>query len=162
VRCRHIFIGGQDDQSLAIEGQLSGEKGSFDCPIMLKVYGTSDPTSKAALEARIKEDKLPIKGKREANVQAKKVTDTVEYGRKRLGMKGSQSGMGISQAEEQSLGDLIQQAEVFRPRAIEDIAQQWASPEEQLEAMPKAEQPKAMKAMLLPYQLQVRIHIFAM
>lgn len=75
-----------------------------------------------------------------------------------MGLQGSQS-TGSSQPEEfagPSLEDLVHGSERFRPRDVEELIEQWGSPEEKLAEMPMAEQPKDLQAQLLPYQRQVK------
>jgi SWI/SNF-related matrix-associated actin-dependent regulator of chromatin subfamily A3 len=48
----------------------------------------------------------------------------------------------------------MENAEIIRSRELEELVEHWAATEESLEQMPTAEQPEALQAQLLPYQLQ--------
>jgi SWI/SNF-related matrix-associated actin-dependent regulator of chromatin subfamily A3 len=138
---------------------LAGEKGAFDCPILLKLFCTSDPTARLGIEARMKADKLPLVKK------PKEPTPKVPQGpqdlkRKKMGFQDSQS-TGSGQLEDfsgPSLEDLVHGSERFRPRDVEELIEQWGSPEDKLAKMPMADQPEDLQAKLLPYQRQVGSH----
>lgn len=49
-----------DSGSLLVEGALTGPKTYYDCPIGLKLFGTSDPVAGAALAKQMQDQKLPI------------------------------------------------------------------------------------------------------
>ena len=50
----------QDAGTLLVEGSLAGLKSTFDCPIALRLYGTSDPAERESLKTRMKRDYLPV------------------------------------------------------------------------------------------------------
>lgn len=56
-----------------------------------------------------------------------------------------------------SLEELMQGAERFRRRELDELVEQWGSPEDVLANLPKAQQPTRLSTTLLPYQLQVCI-----
>lgn len=75
-----------------------------------------------------------------------------------MGFQSSQSA-GSSQSvplpqPELDLQHFVNNAERFRPRDIEKLAEEWGAPEEMLENMPMADQPKGLASILLPYQRQ--------
>lgn len=136
---------------------MSGETGHFDCPFLLRLFGTSEALPRQQLEARMKSDKLPLmKVPKERKIK----TETVTAPRKELGYKGTQSTGDCTQPEEEkdgvSMEQLVTGSERFRARKLEELIEHWGAPEDMLENIPSAGQPKRMKAQLLPYQLQVR------
>jgi SWI/SNF-related matrix-associated actin-dependent regulator of chromatin subfamily A3 len=146
-----------------VEGQLSGEKNTFDCPISLKLFCTSNPTARSEIEARMKADKLPVH-KRPKEPKPKK-TNAQDTNRMKLGFQGSQSSNLSSQPEVfegPSLDDLVKGAERFRPRDVEELIEQWGEAEDKLANMPRADQPKALQVQLLPYQRQGLAWMLAM
>lgn len=50
-----------DSGELYVEGTLTGEKGAFDVPVQLKLYGTTIPAAQQALKAKMKDANLPVK-----------------------------------------------------------------------------------------------------
>ncbi|EOA81007.1 uncharacterized protein SETTUDRAFT_174657 [Exserohilum turcica Et28A] len=49
-----------DDRSLLVEAMLTDEKGYYECPVQLRLYGTNDPVLRLELMARMKKDRLPV------------------------------------------------------------------------------------------------------
>ncbi|KAK3318252.1 helicase-like protein [Apodospora peruviana] len=47
-----------DTDDISIEAVITGEKGQWDCPARINVYGTSAPNARAHLEERLKKDKI--------------------------------------------------------------------------------------------------------
>lgn len=149
-----------DNGDLVLEGAITGEKGSFDCPIRLYLYGTSDAAGRAQLEERLKRDKL-LKA-----TELKATRKEAEARRKVLGLRagGSQMGLGAStsaetterEQQDSSLQSLLAASEGFAARRTDELTDALATGEAVLEAMATAPQPDAMKSQLLPYQLQVR------
>jgi SWI/SNF-related matrix-associated actin-dependent regulator of chromatin subfamily A3 len=145
----------QDSRSLVIEGIIAGEKGSFDCPILLKLYGPLEITARARLEARLKADKLPIKTR--AYAAPKKPSHAIPTPRRPQDYTSSQSQASSSQPEpipELSIQDFIASSESFRPRDVQEIVEQWGAGEDALSKMPMAKQPEGLISTLLPYQRQ--------
>lgn len=144
-----------DRGDLVLEAVLIGEKGYFDCPIRIYFYGPSDPTSRTALEEKLKADKLL-----KAN-QLKATRKEAEALRKATGLKSGSSSVGLGQEaiqrEEQgaSLQDIVSASEAFETQRTDQLGNVLATGEEALEKMPMAEQPDPLKSTLLPYQLQV-------
>ena len=60
-----------DNGSLLVEGSLSGRVGTYDCPVTLQFFGTSDPVERANLRQQVKEDRLPCQMLDQAEKQAK-------------------------------------------------------------------------------------------
>lgn len=53
-------MGFKDAGTLLVEGSLAGPKSVYDCPIALRLYGTSDPVERESLNIRLKRDYLPV------------------------------------------------------------------------------------------------------
>jgi hypothetical protein len=148
-----------DSEEITIEGVLMGEKGSFDCPIRLYLYGTSDRAARLVLEEKLKNDKL-------LKVTQMKATRKEAEARKSTGLKSGTTGAGLGKSttlvdtaqraeQEVSLQNLVEASEVLETQRTGNFADALAAGEEALEAMPVAEQPEMLKSQLLPYQLQV-------
>lgn len=59
---RLLIVSSQDNESLLIEGFIAGAKTYYDCPLMLKYYGTSEPVERINLTNEMKADKLSLDG----------------------------------------------------------------------------------------------------
>ncbi|RDW69510.1 hypothetical protein BP6252_08530 [Coleophoma cylindrospora] len=148
-----------DRRSIVLEGYLSGEKGSFDCPIHLKVYGPVEPGARKDLEDSLKAMRVPIKKRGAAPKIPKKAMEITPTGRKKMGLQSSQNVGSSSQPEAElqpdlDIQDFVNNAERFRPRDIEKLADEWGAPEELLASLPMHAQPKRLCSILLPYQRQ--------
>ncbi|KAJ8114373.1 hypothetical protein ONZ43_g4916 [Nemania bipapillata] len=141
-----------DKGDIFLDGVLNGHKGTFDCPIRLYFYGTSDPSARLQLEAKLKADKLvkatELKNTRmEAAAQRavarepKNITPTLGLGT---------SDCSQPQPRQEALDD--SEAMDFRadPNALDVLNMDEAT----LAAMPQATQPDAIKCQLLVHQLQ--------
>ncbi|KAF4995851.1 hypothetical protein FDECE_12665 [Fusarium decemcellulare] len=143
-----------DRGDILLEAQLTGEKGFYDCPVKLSFYGPSDPTERARVEESLKKDKL-IKA-----TELKKTKKEAEARRVALGLTngGSTQGLGsgptVPQKPEVSMESLLKNSEAVEMRSGGDAIKTLAFGEEELEKLPKADQPAQLKAQLLPYQLQ--------
>jgi SWI/SNF-related matrix-associated actin-dependent regulator of chromatin subfamily A3 len=141
-----------------LEGTIAGEKGFYDCPILLKIFGPGEPNARAALEARLKSDKVPLKKRGAA--APKKPVQNLPPPRKQTGYSGSSqpsSSQASSQPElipELSIQDFVQNSERFNPREAAKIVEAWGAGEDALAKMPMADQPEGLKSTLLPYQRQ--------
>jgi SWI/SNF-related matrix-associated actin-dependent regulator of chromatin subfamily A3 len=145
----------KDSRALVIEGVLAGEKGSWDCPILLKIFGPAEPQARAQLEAKMRSDKVPIK--KSGYAAPKNSTRLAEPPRKKLGYKSSGSMPSENPAQpipELSIQDFIQNSELFRPRDVQEIVEAWGVGEDALSKMPMADQPSDLSSTLLPYQRQ--------
>ncbi|KAG5928060.1 hypothetical protein E4U42_001335 [Claviceps africana] len=141
-----------DSGDIVIEASLSGYKGNFDCPIKLAFYGPSNQTDRARIEHKLKADKL-IKA-----TELARTRKDAESGRTMMGLKAGRSmhGFGTAgiQEPEISLEDLLKQSQSVEVRSEADAIKPFAMDEKYLSEMPSCEQPSALKATLLPYQLQ--------
>lgn len=136
-----------------MEGVLTGEKGMFDCPIRLHLFGTSNPLDRPRLEEKLKKDKL-LKA-----TQLKQTRAEAEAQRKMLGIRGSQSTVGLNGGvvePEVSLEELARASQAVQGHSRGDAVKAIVVDEDLLSLMPRAEQPVALESQLLPYQLQVR------
>jgi SWI/SNF-related matrix-associated actin-dependent regulator of chromatin subfamily A3 len=141
-----------------VEGVLSGEKGSWDCPINLKIFGPGEPVARAQLEAKLKSDRVPIKKLGIAAPKAPKNAVPPPQ-RRQMGYHSSQSSSQPSSSQPEPLPELgiehfIQHSERFNPRDVEKLVEEWGAAEDALKSMPMAEQPLDLISTLLPYQRQ--------
>jgi SWI/SNF-related matrix-associated actin-dependent regulator of chromatin subfamily A3 len=146
----------KDSRSLVVEGVIAGEKGSFDCPILLKVYGPAAPDARAQLESKMKADKLPIK-KSGPQASRNAVKPIEPSHRSKLGFKSSGSTSSVDPGPslpELSIQDFVQNSERFRPRDVQEIVEAWGTGEDALSKMLMADQPEGLISTLLPYQRQ--------
>lgn len=164
----------QDPRDLLVEGVLTGPKGFYDCPVMLKLFGTSEPARKEALKRQMQEDKLPvsefIRAEREAQRQQKQREKEQKEAQKRaramaLGKATQQwqsndnvmfanlsapTGLG----ESESLEELLNQSSTFNPREIGQVVENFGQKESYLANMPMADSPVGLSTELLRYQRQ--------
>lgn len=139
-----------DRGEVSMEAILTGEKGFYDCPIRMYIYGTSDALRRAHLEECLKADRL-VKA-----TQLKQTRKDNDQRRKPMGLKSGRgtAGFATGQPAEVSLEQLTQVSQAVNLRTGGDIVQTLAMDEGQLSKMPEAKQPDAVLAKLLPYQLQ--------
>ncbi|CAG9950071.1 unnamed protein product [Clonostachys rosea f. rosea IK726] len=142
-----------DRGDLTVEAQLTGEKQFYDCPVMLSFYGPSNPTERSRIEESLKHEKLA------KATQLKNSRKQAEQWRATLELKGGSSyglpdGTAKQDDPEVSLDQLLQKSENVEFRKAGDLIKSIALSEEQLAAMPQADQPSQLKATLLPYQRQ--------
>ncbi|KAL1860404.1 hypothetical protein VTK73DRAFT_7359 [Phialemonium thermophilum] len=135
-----------DSGDITLEAQLLDEKGFYDVPVRLYLYGTSNPLGRMDLEARLKKDKL-LKA-----TDMKKTREENAARRTAMSLTGSQTSYGL--AAEASFEDLTRASQAVELRPATDIVQALAMSEDQLSRMPMAAQPTSLRARLLPYQLQ--------
>ncbi|KAK0666119.1 putative DNA repair and recombination protein RAD5B [Cercophora samala] len=148
-----------DAGDIDIEVVVSGPKEYYECPVQIMIYGTSHPAGRLALEDRLKKDKLlkatQLKTTRKQNELQRQAAEN-ELRRQPTGLKSDRSSVGLpAPAPETTLEDLTKTSQAVNVRpAGGDFVQTLAFGEEQLSQMPLAEQPKSIRAKLLPYQLQ--------
>jgi len=137
---------------------LAGEKGGWDCPINLKIYGPVEPIARAQLEAKLKSDRVPI---RKLGIAAPKQPKQAvpPPPRKQMGYHSSQSSSQSSSSQAEPLPELgiehfVEHSERFRPRDVEKMVEEWGAGEDAFSKMPFAEQPQDLVSTLLPYQRQ--------
>lgn len=163
-----------DSGELVVEGFLTGSKGVYDCPIALKLFGTSDHTAKWDLRKRMLEAKLPCKELDKAEAARKKAEKEFEKQQKarekeaeRMRKKGhvvidnegpsrysnftqSQDGTGAAP----DVAELLASTATFNPRDIQNAVSKFAQTEDDLARMTLTDQPEQLSTKLLPYQRQ--------
>ena len=164
-----------DSGALLVEGSLSGNVGIYDCPIALKLFGTSDPVERANLRAQMRGDRLPTaiidENEREAKKRKTEELKKIAAARKGKGAAGGKTGRGqqwsqssqmefggtLSQGDgpsSQSLDDLIETSQRFNPREMGEVVEKFGATEDVLAEMPMADCPKQLSTKLLPFQRQ--------
>lgn len=160
----------QDSGALLVEGSLSGRVGQYDCPISLKLFGTSDPVERANLRSQMKADRLPSEfidqKEREAKKKKAEELKMIATAKKAKGGKGGASKdphfsqadfAGTTQCDGSSghsLEDLIETSQRFNPRELDEVTEKFGTGGDVLAQMPMAECPKRLQTQLLPYQRQ--------
>lgn len=139
-----------DSGDVQVEAAITGEKGYFDCPVRLILYGTAEPIARAALEQRLKSDKL-LKATQLKQTRPKPPEPPQ---RNAMGLKSSQSRAGLPSEPEVSLDQLAQLSQAMQFRSGDDNLKEFAMDEEALSKLPMAKQPQELRSTLLPYQLQ--------
>ncbi|KAM0328080.1 hypothetical protein ACHAQA_005483 [Verticillium albo-atrum] len=142
-----------DRGDIILEGLLAGEKAFYDCPIRLRFFGPSDPETRRNVEGALKKDKL---------LKATELKQTKAEGealRNSQGYRNSQSTHGLTGQPEQpeeevSLRDLLVASQAVDVRKDADAIKALAMSEDQLAALPMADQPTSLVSQLLPYQRQ--------
>lgn len=161
-----------DQRTLILEGMLTGVIGAFDCPILVRLFGPSDPVRRQGLKSQMEADKLPLsefkrkereearskkeqeKAQKAAEKKARALTSGkgMQYqGQSELGLSNLMAGEGIS---EENLEDIIGQSSTFNPRDIGQVTENFGLSESDLANMPMADVPSALSTQLLPYQRQ--------
>ena len=148
----------QDNGDVAIEAKLIAEKGFYDAPVRIYIYGPGDHASRLQLEERLKADKL-LKA---TQLKQTRTANDLQRQRREMGLKSGQSSAGLGKAgyvappePRMSLEQLAQASQAVQFRTGDDIGKTIAMDEDTLAKMPMASQPQSLKATLLPYQLQV-------
>ncbi|PGH01214.1 hypothetical protein AJ79_07985 [Helicocarpus griseus UAMH5409] len=169
-----------DSRSLLVEGVLSGNKGVYDCPIDLKLFGASDPVKQIELMMNMERDRLPLKAikqfrrerQRKCAEKAKEAARQAKEAAKQARALGNGKGQqwqisensmyanlsipdGNEPSEEtETLENLIGQSTSFNPREMGQVVEKFGVNEEELAKMPMAPCPGALSTELLPYQRQ--------
>lgn len=163
-----------DRGALLVEGSLSGSVGTYDCPISLKLFGTSEPVERANLRSQMKADRLPCtvidekereakkrKGEelKKAAAAKKSMMSRGKAGRGQSFESSSQTGFAGSQSQgdgapSQSLDDIMEASQRFNPREMGEVVEKFGAGEDVLSQMPMAECPEHLATSLLPYQRQ--------
>lgn len=169
-----------DNRWLRVEGQLAGEKGTFDCPLTLHMYGPNPATNEGKqLRDRMKDDKLPTtalsaaekeeKKREKARQDAEKKRAAEEKKRLAEARRAAAGGKGGSIPASQGqyanqhtpgensqaiMSDILEASQQISPRDFRDDAEQMGMSEDNLSSMSMARKPDAIKTEMLPYQLQ--------
>ncbi|KAE8142226.1 SNF2 family N-terminal domain-containing protein [Aspergillus pseudotamarii] len=163
-----------DTRSLIVDGVLAGEIGPWDCPIVLSLFGTSDPARRQELKSQMEQDKLPLSEFKQREREERKQQKEREKARKEAEKRARSLAKGKGQQWEaannsmfsnlhtgdgsieggESLEELIGQSSTFNPRDIGQVAENFGLSEADLAKMPMADRPAALSTELLPYQRQ--------
>lgn len=171
-----LILRSQDAKTLMVEGVLAGVKGPYDCPIALRLFGTSDPIERADLRRRMRADKLPVAvlDQREAEAKRQKIEQLkkMEAARKAMVSQARRKGQDAqprssqtqfagssSQGESvptptQSIEAIIEESQRLNPRNIGEVVEKFGMGEDFLSQMPMAALPDRLSTKLLPYQRQ--------
>ncbi|PPJ54891.1 hypothetical protein CBER1_06022 [Cercospora berteroae] len=139
-----------DNRSLRAEAQLTGNIGTYDCPIVLPLKALKE--AERAAKQREKERKQA-----EAARLAEARRAAAAGKRAQVNSQGEFTNPGSSGDGDPSQPDMsaIQEAsQRIDPRRMANEAGKLGMSEEQLQQMPMAEQPDRVKTTMLPYQLQ--------
>lgn len=160
-----------DEGSIVVDAVLTGPKGEYDAPIELGLWGPSDPTRRAALKDRLKNDRLPYNliTAMEKEEKERKKMELARAAKQPSGVPGSsnewwESGfqsfdfVGSSSQgfldDAISFNDLIAGSQMVNPREVGEYAEKFGTTEEDLAKLPSAEKPDRITTEMLPYQLQ--------
>lgn len=154
-----------DQGLLVVDAQLAGERGEFDVPIELGLYGTSERYGREMLKDMMQRDKLPMQllQRKEQEEQRRQKTELAQVAQWYVGASGSsnqqfKAGLGPADAqnpqEGPTMADIMAGSQVFNPREIGQDSDKFGANEKDLEHLPKADQPKRIATEMLPYQLQ--------
>ena len=157
-----------------MEGCLTGGVGTYDCPIALKLFGTSDPVERANLRHQMKADRLPseVVDQKEREAKQRKAEDLkriaaakkaapqiVKFGAAQQWQIPSHIDFAdtLSQRDGnslQTLESLKETSQRFNPRELSEVTEKFGAGEDVLAQMPMAECPSKLQTQLLPYQRQ--------
>lgn len=159
----------QDTKDLLIEGILTGVIGVYDCPIVLRLFGTTDPAKKIQLKRQMEADNLRFgELKRQEREQSKRQRqrekEQKEAAKKARTLLKAQEqdgdslfvnlATGTGLEERENLEDIIGQSSTFNPREIGQVVENFGMNDSDLANMPMADNPEALSTQLLPYQRQ--------
>lgn len=164
-----------DSGELKVEGTLTGEKGFYDCPIGLKLFGTNEEAGMADLKLKMQDVKLPvtdlIKSEKE-RARREKEMEKQRKAREKAAAAMRKNGAEVFDPEgpnkysnlnsltgenadsSQALDDLLSSTATFNPREVQQVVNKFGAGEDVLSKMDMAEQPKMLATVLLPYQKQ--------
>lgn len=150
-----------DNRWLHLEGQLAGNKGAYDCPLTVHMYGP-DPDSPEGRAVRDKmvADRLGTKALKEVEKKRKaKEQERLAAARRAAAASKSKytnqaTSAGGSSSNPVELTDILEASERINPREISGAAEKLGVSEADLENMPLAAKPDGIQTAMLPYQLQ--------
>lgn len=156
-----------------IEGVLTGVKGAYDCPIVLKLFGTTDPAKKLQLRRQMEGDRLRLgdlrrQEREESKQQKQREKEQKAADKKAQSLAKAQAAqsqgdpnspfanlaIGEGLGERENLEDIIGQSSTFNPREIGQVVENFGINESALADMPMADAPAALSTELLPFQRQ--------
>ena len=150
---------------MIIDGVLTGEIGPWDCPILLSLFGTSDPARRQELKSQMEQDRLPLSEFKQREREERKQQKEREKARKEAEKRARALAKGKGQQWEaannsmfsnlyagdgsieggESLEELIGQSSTFNPRDIGQVAENFGLSEADLAKMPMADRPAALR-----------------
>lgn len=159
-----------DSGELLIEGALTGPKTFYDCPIGMKLFGTSDPVASTPLREKMQSARLPV-NELNRTEKERKQREKERAARDRAAKSMQKAGqvvvdesetsryayLNTSQDQVQSAVDMeevLSGTATFNPRDVQDAVNKFVAGESTLKDMPMSEQHSALATSLLPYQRQ--------
>lgn len=148
-----------------------GPKGAYECPVDLRLFGTSDPEKQAELKRKMTEDRLPFKELTKRRIE-KNRQKAIELRDAKLNARSMAGGSGqpwekaeskygfvnlstpTGNGDSQALEDIIGQAVAFNPKEMTQVVEKFGAGEDDLAEMPTAPSPSGLSTELLPYQTQ--------
>ena len=157
-----------DCGDLVVSGVLIGERGTYNCPIAVHLYGTSEAVAQVELKNRMQSDRLPVDALTKEEKEAKKRnTEAMKQAAKKgkistpaaskHGFTNSQVGGVPSEAVVEtgpSLEEIMLESQRINPREVGEVVERFGAGEEALSVMPMADTPGRLSTELLPYQRQ--------
>lgn len=164
-----------DSGSLLVEGALTGPKSYYECPIGLKLFGTSDPVAGAALCRQMQDAHLPVTEYNRAERERKKRRQELEKqikAREKAAAAMRKKGntvfdhegpnrysnldvpSDLSSQPAPDMAQLLSGTATINPRDVQDVVKKLGVGEDVLATMPMADQPQELATILLPYQRQ--------
>ena len=157
-----------DSGDLVVSGVLIGNRDTYDCPIAIYLYGTSEPEAQAELKDKMRKDKLPLDAltkkekeakqkNSEAMKQAAKKSKIFREASSKHGLANSQVGGTSSQAvidTSPSMEEIMAESQRINPRELGAVVEKFGVGEDALSNMPEATAPTRLRTVLLPYQKQ--------
>ena len=164
-----------DTHQLLVEGALTGPKSTFEAPISLKLFETSDPDASAALKEHMQSLRLPvqslIQAERDRKKRVKALADQQKAREKAAAALQKRGGRVIDYEDDPryarlapirnadsetnpAMEELLSGTGSYNPRDIQDAVNQLGAGEEALSKMDMIDQPDTISTQLLPYQRQ--------
>jgi len=151
-----------DSGDIIIEGVLAGPRGEFDIALDLHMFGPSEIVNKERVKGLLRSQGLDLSillrkeqdATRQHAVDLKHILKAKKPDRNvdtQWANGALPTGNGTKEID---LDVFVQTADKFNPRDCSEVAEKYGAQEDQLEALPKAEQPKGIATKLLPFQLQ--------
>ena len=147
-----------DNRCLLVEAIVAGEKGYYECPLQLRLYGTNDPVARENLIAQMRSSGLPTCTVQNVNSRAKQEAQQREKNEKErrkvaaqaakqarkngstvVDLTQQESGMGEFTGGSArgigpgpSLEDIVGASERFNPRNAEQYVEEFGIQEKDL------------------------------
>ncbi|KAJ5908428.1 hypothetical protein N7495_001110 [Penicillium taxi] len=163
-----------DNGDLLVEAVLTDRIKVYDCPVMLKLYGSCDLIKRQAIKKQMQADRLPVRDLTEYELSEARAAKEQEQALKKAAKQAR--AMALGKAKEQwqqnddsqfsnlsipgigdnneSMEELLQQSSHFNPREIGQVVETFGQTESDLQKMPMADTPVGLSTELLPYQKQ--------